>query len=138
MRWPFFNFKKRISKNNRRFQRARIPLLIRYRVAGEDRERVSNLKDLAAVGVRFISEREIKPFRRIRLTIKLPWSDEPFKAWAKVVRCIQVKKEPGFCIAARFVGLERSKVFELESLIDGIIQGRNSTKKATAKSAMLN
>lgn len=126
MPWPFFSLRKRVAQNNRRFQRTKIPLVIRYRVTGEAEDCISDLKDLAAVGVRFTTTRDIRPSKRVRVTIKFPWSEEPFRAWAKVVRCVQIKKGPVFCIAARFVGLEKSKVVELESLVDGIVQGRRN------------
>ncbi len=133
MKWPFFSFTKKVRRKSRKFQRAKIPLLIRYQVSGEPEEFVSNLKDLAAGGIRFTAMNEIQLNKRIRIKIKLPWREEPFRAWAKVTRCAKLKQSPVFRVAAQFVGVEREDLVELESFIDAIVRDQKSARKKTSR-----
>ncbi|OGW79167.1 MAG: hypothetical protein A3G33_00040 [Omnitrophica bacterium RIFCSPLOWO2_12_FULL_44_17] len=129
--WPFFSLKKKIVKKNaRKYQRARIPLLIRYHLKGIAEEKVSNLRDLAAGGIRFTTDSEIEENTRIKVDIRLPWRDEPFESIAKVVRCVRLKSGPYYRVATQFVGLKKEEIVELESFVDAIVNYQRRLKKA--------
>ena len=127
--WPLFNFKRFRSRNARKFQRVRMPLLIRYQIRGENGGKVTNLNDLAAGGVRFSTEDPIPVGARLRLKVKLPWREQSLDVMGKVTRCIKVKGTSIFRVAAQFVGMKKEEVAEVESFVDAIVSERRRRKK---------
>ena len=125
----FLGFKKLSARNLRKFQRIRIPLLIRYQMNKEGEGKISNLSDLAAGGVRFTTEDLIPIGTRIHLQVKLPWREKPLDVIGKVTRCAKLKGTPHYRVATQFVGMKKEDLTEVESFVDMLAGKRRKPKR---------
>lgn len=125
----FFGLKPSGKRNSRRFQRVRIPLLIRYQLDETGEGKVSNLNDLAAGGVRFTSDEPVASGTRLKLCIKLPWRDRPLYVIGKVTRCLKLRETTVWRIATRFVGMKKEDTAEIESFVDALANERQRVRR---------
>jgi hypothetical protein len=131
--WSFLKFQKARSKNLRRFQRVRIPLLVRYQLEEEGEGKVSNLNDLAAGGIRFTTEEPVRLGLRLRLKVKLPWRERPLVAIGKVTRCVKVRGTQIYRVATQFVGMKKEEISEVESFVDALANEREKLRRDKIK-----
>ena len=86
----------------RELARAKVSILISYRLSGDLDERYSMLADLSVGGAQFTTESDIAFETPIEVEIKLPWCGEPLRLAGTVKRCVRIQKSVLFRVAVSF------------------------------------
>ncbi|MCI0596531.1 MAG: PilZ domain-containing protein [candidate division Zixibacteria bacterium] len=106
--------------NARRFKRLRADYLVKYQVlGGKDGESyVSNIRDISAGGMRFLSEQFVPERSNLKLSVYIPPIDQVLHATARILRVRRSRKSVLFYVAVRFLDLDKDTQLALNDFVE--------------------
>lgn len=95
-------------EEKRRFLRLTTPLELSYILSGDDRVYKAVTKDLSALGLRFVSQKELQPETTVDITLYIPNLKNPIHVTGKVVwqRRQSLEDNAPYDIGVEFVQIE--------------------------------
>lgn len=101
-------FRKKIKAlNSRRFKRFRADFLVKYQLDRKGEAHITNVRDVSAGGLRFLTDRPVPESSLLNVSIYIPPLGRIVEAVAQVLRVRKAKGGILFNVAVNFLDLRR-------------------------------
>jgi len=115
------------AKNARQFKRLKAFYLVKYQVSGKgDAPRLTNVRDISAGGVKFLTEESLPEDASIKLSILVPTLQRTLEAKAKILRVSRGKEGITYSVAVKFTDISGEDKLALNQFVEDIARDKDA------------
>lgn len=106
--------------NRRKFQRLDADFLLKYEVGGKGSPQITNIKNLSAGGLKFLSKEALPELANVKVELLIPPLEKAFQAMAKILRVRRLRKRLIYSIAVHFENLSAKEQEVLDQFVETV------------------